>query len=134
MGYARVRVSVRFLRLGRLQMDELLAHYKHAQAFPSRRAPGEIGVSLPLDDAFDVEWLAGFVERHELPEAERDMFVSLLTNYDTRIVAVPRGGPRSCTSASEANWYSPSRTPTKTNRPKLVSADWPTTTKSWLAQ
>lgn len=90
MGYARVRVSVRFLRLGRVQMDELLAHYKHAQAFPSRRAPGEVGVSLPLDDAFDVEWLAGFVERHELPEAERDMFVSLLTNYDTRIVAVPR--------------------------------------------
>ena len=44
MGYARVQVSVRFLRLGRLQMDELLAHYKHAQAFPSRRAPGEIGV------------------------------------------------------------------------------------------
>jgi hypothetical protein len=90
MGYARVRVSVRFLRLGRLQMDELLAHYKHAQAFPARRAPGEIGVSLTLDDAFDVEWLAGFVERHELPEAERDMFVSLLTNYDTRIVAVPK--------------------------------------------
>lgn len=40
MGYARVQVSVRFLRLGRPQMDELLAHYQRAQAFPSRRAPG----------------------------------------------------------------------------------------------
>jgi hypothetical protein len=70
-------------------MEEVFARFDNAQAFPSRIAPGNVGVSLKMDDTFDVEWLEAFVHRHELPERERDFFISVLTNYDTRIVGVP---------------------------------------------
>jgi hypothetical protein len=83
----KMEVSFRFLSLSHTQALELERKFRVAD-FGKHFKTGELTASLNLE-CIDLEALSSFLGETEIEVGATDIFISLVSEYDSRIVNVP---------------------------------------------
>jgi hypothetical protein len=78
--------------LSREQCDKLRAAYFYdgIRAMPSKEEPGKFGITIPLTESLGLEPAKAFARDEKLDEGSYGVVVSLVTESETDVVAVPK--------------------------------------------
>ena len=87
--YHKRRDAFRFKRLDQKTSDRVLQLEPSATVRKSRKEKDRFVVSFWLEEAKDYSWLESFIQEHQVKRQEYDFFISLVTESDSEIIAVP---------------------------------------------
>lgn len=87
--FTKERCSFRFLRLNQSLVKQVQAHFPGARA-RLREEPSIFGVMIPTSPDTDFAWIERLIEEHQIPEQDYDVFISIVTDSDSRIISMPR--------------------------------------------
>jgi hypothetical protein len=90
MSYHNERIGFRFMNLSRDVSDGLRALATNPTTVrPEHGQPDRYVVSFWLEPNIDYDWIQGAIHENRLDESQYGLFVSLVTESDSDIVAVP---------------------------------------------
>ncbi len=83
------RIYFRFFNLDKRLVDYITRIEPEAKKQTSHKGDDHV-VSFRLTSHSDLSWIPGFITKNEIQGKDYGIFVSVLTEYDTRMVDVPR--------------------------------------------
>lgn len=92
----RKRFSFRLVNISKKQVDALKKICKAAKiSYPEDRIikrfrKNGIVASVPLLTNHDYSWISNYVRKNKITIKKCDVFVSIATGYDSRIISVPK--------------------------------------------
>ncbi len=89
MSYRKERVGFRFLNLSRDAADSLRSLTGNPAIKPKHGQPDRYVLSFWLEPGISYGWIDSTIQEHRLDESEYGFFVSLVTDSDSDMIAVP---------------------------------------------